>query len=285
MKVERTDAHRPSVINPEDYDYVGIWYDPNELVEVGGAAMLQEQREEIRQHMAATQGRWATHEHGGTCHCCGAHAVYLAVFFHQPTKEYIRIGERCTEKMNYGCAEDFASARRSIKDAKAAIAGKRKAEALLSDLGLNVAWNIYNSKENYREYEEPTIQSLVKGLVQYGYLTDKQEQFLRTLLDRVQNRDAIRAQKAAEKALAKDCPEGRILITGEVLATKLQSSEIYGDTLKMLVKSVDGYTVWGTVPKGLDATRGEVVSFKATLKPSDDDPKHGYFSRPSAQKN
>lgn len=75
-----------------------------------------------------------------------------------------------------------------------------------------------------------------------------------------------------------------MVITGTVLSTKM-SDGIYGSVLKMLVKVTDGgYTVYGTVPSGLEVEKGSVVTFKATVEPTEKDPKHGYFSRPSAQK-
>ena len=276
----RTDIHRPSVIQPQDYEFVGVWYDPNEEFEIGSAYMLRFERENIMAHMEKTKGRWARHEHGGTCHVCGANAVYLAVFYHQGSNEYIRVGEDCTEKMDMGEPERFATVRRAAKNARDAIAGKKKALLILQDLGLEAAWKYYETTEYLPEYEEATCQSLVANLVRYGSFSDKQEEFLKTLLHRIENREAIKAQRAAEKAQAQDCPTGRMAVKGTVLSLKEVEGH-YGITLKMFVKTVEGYTLWGSVPKGLqDIKRGEEVAFTATVQPSDSDKKHGYFSRP-----
>ena len=283
MTSVRTDIHRPSAIQPENYDFVGIWYDPGAEDVVHGDALLELQREEILDHMKDKGGKWAMHDHGGTCMCCGAHASYLAVFHHSESNEYIQVGETCTGKMHQACAAAFASARRSVANAREAIAGKRKAEKILWDLGMVQAWDIYKMSSRPDFYEENTINDMVRNLVRYGSLTEKQEAFMRKLLNTVNNREAIEAQRAAEKAAALDCPKGRMVITGTVLSTKM-SDGIYGSVLKMLVKTEGGYTVYGTVPSGLEAEKGAVVTFKATLEPSDKDPKHGYFSRPIAQK-
>lgn len=282
MTRERTDIHRPSVIRPEGYDYIGIWYDPAEAGVVGGARVLREHRDEIKRHMETTGGTWATHAHGGSCYCCGAYALYLAVFFHEATREYIRIGERCTEKMLYGCSSDFATARRAVHDAREAIAGKQKAKLLLADMGLEKAWEIYELPNSVDFFEETTIKDIVGRLIRRGFVSDKQRDFIRSLLNAIEQRPYVRAIREAEKAAAKDCPTGRMVVTGVVLSTKIVESQ-WGDAIKMLVKTPDGYTLWGTVPSGLEASRGSEVIFKATVVPSDRDPKHGYFSRPSAQ--
>lgn len=276
----RTDIHRPSVIQPEEYIFVGIWYDPNEMEVVGGARLLREERENIKAHMEKMGGRWANHQHGGTCHVCGASAVYLAVFWHQPTNEYIRVGEDCTEKMDMGEPERFATARRAAKNARDAIAGKKKALLILKDLGLEAAWKYYETTEYLPEYEESTCQDMVANLVRHGSFSDKQEEFLRSLLYRIENREAIKAQRAAEKASAQDCPTGRVKVKGTVLSLK-EVEGFYGKTLKMFVKSDEGYTLWGTVPGSLHSIeKGEEVIFTATVEPARDDKKHGFFSRP-----
>ena len=280
----RSDIHRPSVIQPQDYDFVGVWYDPNEEFEIGSAYMLRFERENIMAHMEKTQGRWARHQHGGTCHVCGAHAVYLAVFYHGATNEYIKVGEDCTEKMDMGEPERFATIRRAAKNARDAVAGKKKARLILQDLGLEAAWQYYETTQYLSEYEEAKCQDLVANLVRHGNFSDKQAEFLKSLLYRIENREALKAERAAEKERAQDCPTGRVSVKGTVLSLKAVEGQ-YGITLKMFVKTTEGYTLWGSVPKGLqDVKKGEEVAFTATISPSESDRKHGYFSRPARAK-
>lgn len=283
MTIQRTDIHRPSVINPEEYQYLGIHFDPQYEDVIGGASLLADEARAIRGFMEKHGARWASHAHGGTCYCCGAHAVYLAVFYHQPSNECIMVGETCADKMEMGESLAFRAARKAVKGYKEAIAGRRKAQATLEALGCPLAWELYTNTPVRCEREEDIVVEMVSKLVRYGSISEKQEEFLRNLLYRIQNREAIKAEREAEKAAAKDCPEGRMVITGTVLTTKF-CDNAFGGSLKMLVKTQDGYTVWGTVPSALEAKRGDTVTFKATVKPSDRDPKHGYFSRPSAQK-
>lgn len=98
---------------------------------------------------------------------------------------------------------------------------------------------------------------------------------------------AAAAQRAAEQAeldAAEPCPTGRVAITGEILATKLQES-YYGDTWKMLVKDDRGFKVWGSIPSSLHASRGARVTFMAAVEPSRDDDKFGFYKRPTKAVN
>jgi len=283
MTSVRTDIHRPSAIQPEEYQFVGIWFDPGAEDVVGGHKLLAEESERITQFMDEHGAQWSTHSHGGSCQCCGAHALYLAAFYHEHHNEMIRVGERCAEKIGMGCKSSFDSARKQVAQERDRMTGKLRAHLQLQEKGLESAWVLYETK-NYHGSDEAIAYNLVMDLIRYKALSDKQWEFLKRLMYRIENREAIEAQKAAEKAAALDCPKGRMLITGTVLSTKM-SDGIYGSVLKMLVKVTDGgYTVYGTVPSGLEVEKGSVVTFKATVEPTEKDPKHGYFSRPSAQK-
>ena len=93
--------------------------------------------------------------------------------------------------------------------------------------------------------------------------------------------DADRAERDAAHETGEDAPEGRVVITGTVLAFKRQES-IYGDVLKMLVQDDRGFRVWGSVPASLeDAERESRITFTATVTVSDKDAKFGFFKRPT----
>jgi hypothetical protein len=92
-----------------------------------------------------------------------------------------------------------------------------------------------------------------------------------------------KAEQAAIHAAAEPCPAGRVEISGIVLTTKWQESA-YGSTLKMLVQDDRGFKVWGSVPSNLYDVKGRSVSFSATIQPSEDDDKFGFFKRPTKAK-
>ena len=89
-----------------------------------------------------------------------------------------------------------------------------------------------------------------------------------------------RAERDAAHSEGEDVPEGRLVITGTLLRMKWQEG-YYGSTLKMLVQDDRGFRVWGTVPSSLDANRNDRIQFTAAVTQSDDDPKFGFFKRPT----
>lgn len=96
-----------------------------------------------------------------------------------------------------------------------------------------------------------------------------------------EQRDAQRAERDAAHEAGENAPEGRVIITGTVLAFKRQES-MYGDVLKMLVQDDRGFRVWGSVPVSLeDAERESRITFTATVTASDKDAKFGFFKRPA----
>lgn len=279
MTTKRTDIHRPSAIEPTDYEFVACIYSGSKDLDLGEALENKENREAFRRHMEYTGGKFSQHEHGGTCHICGARADYLAIFYHPATNVYIKTGEDCADKLDMGQPEAFRSLRQSIADARKCKAGKRKAEILLTEADLARAWELYNlDKPPIDEPRKPCncgyridcrscrgtgvrnntfdfIKSIVGNIVKYGHISDKQVEFLAKLVDRIDNyaeREAEQAAKqAAERAALQPCPTGKVMITGEVISTKAVDSQ-YGIVYKMLVKDDRGFKVWGSIPRALE---------------------------------
>ena len=281
--MDRTDIHRPSAIVPADYEFVCFEYLRIETLQ--DCAVIQSERAIKTAHFARTGGTYATHEHGGSCHVCGASAVYTVLFYHAGTNEYIRTGQDCAQKMEMPYDEwRYNAYRKGITDARLAQAGKRKAEAILTDKGFQKAWAYYIEPEQVvtatYQYEEKTIVDIVGKLVRYGSTSDRALNYIGVLLTKISKRAEVEARRAEEAAKAADCPTGRVTVKGEVLSTRVQDGP-YGRTVKMLVKDATGFKVWGTMPSSLSVERGAIVKFSAAVEPSKDDVKFGYFSRPT----
>lgn len=97
---------------------------------------------------------------------------------------------------------------------------------------------------------------------------------------------AINQLKAEDAGIP--CPSGTTVITGKIVSFRRVES-VYGTTLKVLVVDDRGFKVWGTVPNEVgeaigwdydNSIRGVRVTFTATVQPSNDDPKFGFYSRP-----
>jgi hypothetical protein len=192
----RTDIHRPSAIIPADYRFVAFKYigpEPFSVMASQGA------REQIEAHMKQTGGRYSGHDHGGTCHICGASAFWLAVYHHPASNTYINVGETCADKIELS-DQGFSLFKATVKGEAGRIAGKVKAQETLRDLGLSQAWVIYAADRQGQGRDEETVRDLVAKLVQYGNLSEKQVSFLETLLRRIAERPALEAARRAEDA-------------------------------------------------------------------------------------
>jgi hypothetical protein len=148
-----------------------------------------------------------------------------------------------------------------------------KAKGILEGIDLGRAYTIYEARpmEGYEKWEERTITDIVGKLARYHNISEKQENFLKGLIEKIDTREQRQAEWKAKReeelANAEDCPTGRITIIGTIV--------------KLGTKS-NGFLVWGTCPSELyDKERGDTVVFKATVTPSENDPKFGFFKRPA----
>lgn len=282
----RTDAHRPSVIKPDEYVFVACDYQGSGLEVMG----FIEERKAFRAHMERTGGKFAERFNGGDCHICGARAAYLARFHHEPSNTYITTGMDCAEKMDMGDLILFKSFRKRVAAGLKTTRGKLKAYRLLEERGLQAAWEAFEKNEKLaleKGYgalprSEQILLDIVRSVVKYGNISDAQADYVRNLLTHISMRPQIEAKRAAEIKAAAPVPQTteRIKIVGVILSTKEQQS-IYGNVTKMLVRHETGYKLWGTMPSGLSADKGDIVEFTARVERSPNDAKFGFFSRPA----
>lgn len=280
MTLERTDAHCPSKIEPDDYQFVCFEHVKDQGFE--GIGFVAAQRKILQDHMARTGGTYSSHEHRGNCMICGnGNAIYTILFYHAKTNSYIRCGQDCAEKLSYSSAE-FNAFRARFQDAINARAGKAKARAVLERIDMVEALDVtLNDDGTPTPFEERTIVDLVDKLVKYGELSEKQMLFLGNLLDQIKRRPQIEEQRRKEAETAEDCPIGRIEMTGVVLSIKTYEDD-YGVHTKVLVKTDRGFKVYGS--RFSNCNKGDRVTFKGTLERSEKDCKFGFFKRPHAIK-
>lgn len=295
---KRTDIHRPSAIIPEDYEFVAAMTRADSLE---GAIQLEGERQRLRAHREATGGRYSDHDHGGSCHVCGASFIDYAIFHHAPTNTYIHTGFDCAEKLGGGDPEAFKAIRDERRALEKAKAGKMKARAQLKERGLlerveaifdTGLGNVVHAEghpdhfegldrdlQERGEAEEWTIADMVRKLIRYGSLSEKQWGYMRSLFEKLDRLPEFQAKRDEERAKAEPAPEGRMVVTGKVATLKTQESQ-WGAQVKMLLLEDRGFKVWTTVPRGLDVERGDRVQLTVTLDPKADDPSFAIGRRP-----
>lgn len=296
---KRTDTHRPSAIQPLDYEYVAAMTRADSL---DGAMILQGEREALQRHRAATGGSYSTHDHGGSCHVCGAWFIDYAIFYHAPSNAYIQTGFDCAEKLGGGDERTFRAIRNERQALEWARAGKLKATAILRERellerveslfasslgdavdiaplkGLGLDFDLMRRGEDM----VLTAADIVRKLIKYGELSDKQWTFLVSLLDKIENISKTQEERQKERAARIEAPEGRQTLVGEVVSLKSIESE-WGTQHKMLVKEDRNFMVWSSVPRAIsgEVERGARVEFTATLSRSKDDSSFAIAKRPS----
>lgn len=197
---------------------------------------------------------------GGVCFACGGTGGHGMKIVKCYTEEKLA-------KLNAAkAAKDAIKAAKAAEEAKALQA---KNEALLDTVVFNWITNI-NTNNDF-------LISMSKAAKDFS-LTEKQVAAIKKAYEKQITMDV-------EKTLEIEVPEGKTLITGEIISIKAQQGWGYNQVdYKMLVKVVteEGiYKVFGSLPKAIfkEAESGMKVEFTATLKGKETG--FGFFSRPT----
>ena len=270
----RTDVHRPSspLFDPEAYRYSGVFdtddHDPFNKYQVAAR----------RQAVAALVADGYKFGAGSSSQCghCGAHIRYAALLVRDDVREFIFVGQDCLDNRFDGLTKaEFQSLR---KTASLNRERTRKADAVARVLADNPGLEAALATDHY------IVSDIDWRFRQTGSISDKQI----ALVYKIAQQEAERVQRAAEREAQAQAlrdagvrvPTGRGTIVGTVVSVKGMETA-YGFVTKMLVQSDEGWKVWGTMPRSLDAEVGNRVTFKASITQSDDDPVFGFFSRPT----
>jgi len=166
-------------------------------------------------------------------------------------------------------------------------------EAALREVQDRVPMETESGRPIYIKIEKgQTFEDRDGNLVCYAYLSKAPKDVVNHVEDALlgEIRDAERKAEDLRKLAdeerqrqydaAPDIEPGRQSFVGEVLALKWKDTD-FGPVYKMLVQDDRGFKVWGTCPNAIDPSRGDRVAFVATVQPSHDDPKFGFFKRPA----
>jgi len=191
----RTDIHCPSKLNPSQYEYVGAFYHPGKkTVPDYLDSIVAGWLESIDQHMRDTGGKWANHKHGGTCMSCGAHAKYLAVFYHQPSNEYIATGFDCAVKIQLQHDQtQLKRMKKSFQNATRMALNSELAIQVMENNGTSFVLDWINDDEiekrfpwfcsnstNFKSYSNTywTVMDIAYKVQQYGQFSSDRQQDL-----------------------------------------------------------------------------------------------------------
>jgi hypothetical protein len=222
----------------------------------------------------------------GRCDHCGANIRYRAVLRYRPNGQHIQVGETCLENRFGRATEDFQALRKQAELDRAEQRIK-KAVAAFVEANPDLAW--MGEKEVPAEYAGSFFLSdVARKLRMYGELSERQVAAVRKAMPQEQAFQARKREQAEERARQEaerpsaPVPTGRVTVTGEVFKVKYPEEYDQFPTTKMLVQDDRGFRVWGSVPSSISAVRrGDRVSFSAEVEASKDDPRFGFYRRPT----
>lgn len=285
MTTTRTDIHRPSFLDPAEYEEVG-YFDLHP--EDGGGSIDEEYADKD-----AFLGNFAAR---GRCDHCGAGPLrYIVLFSHKPTDTIVTVGTTCAGKLGLSSLTEYQIRQRVQAEARDE-ARRVKYEAFAAECPDIVAFldALMVEEHEYREAMEkandefeiayeaaylagertptfrgpkapagghPFLFDMVHALARWGSLTEKQIEVTRKFIANAEKFAAAKAEREANE-VKPEAPiaEGRRVITGKIVHTKFVDND-FGGALKMLVVETDGNKVWGTVPGSLsDETAGQYDS-------------------------
>lgn len=271
--------HTPANFDPANYEIVD--YIDNKRPAYYGQP-IQQLELEIREWTETNIRLFGENFHSRIhkCEHCNhsGHVRYIAVVNYIPTNTLHSFGYICAERLEI---KDKAAFRlRFIKD-KASI-DHAKAES-------------YKLRAKFNETNEEflkVLENASKMNLSNGFLIDIIAKFhntnnvpseLQVKMFLISFEKYLNFQKCHEEEQTQltSCPEGRITISGTILAIKNHESQ-FGLSWKMLVLDDRKFKIWGSLPSKLSVEdKGKKVKFDAMITKSNKDQSFGFFKRPT----
>lgn len=246
-------------MNPADWYCIGEYY-------VG-------ESEEIAEIYGETPAVLVGHDLG-KCEHCGTIHSHGAGFRNRETGEILAVGRNCAEEFFFFTS---TAARKVAQAAKVKAARQAREEARAA------AHNFLDSNPGLAEAFETDhhiVADIKRQLIKKGHISEKQVELVFKIARDVAAREAEKANEPEPVAIPDELTDGRHRFEGVVLGSKW-AENAWGGSLKLLIRDNRGFKVWGSAPDECIEFKGAHVAFTARVKPSDDDPCFGFYSRPT----
>jgi hypothetical protein len=255
--MKRQDVHRPSVLDPADYAWVGaedahdgdqysFEFDWERYTELTGQPELAG-----RDYRDGDGIAWdELTERRACCHCGQRRIRYWSFYLHVPTGKVVAVGSACAGKLSLDSREDIVRRHLIERNRTAKLLGAWREADPLNEQAYAELLAQEDAAGGSGGAGNDFVDSLLRYARKHGQLTEAQRDAVLRGIERRAQIAEERAAKDAEMGDPTPAPvvEGRQVITGRLLSTR--SQEGYGgrDELKMLVLDDRGFKVWCTLP-------------------------------------
>ena len=222
----------------------------------------------------------------GTCFRCGGTGIeptYVVKVYTQAKLDKLNAAKLKREKAR--------AAKQEAKEAAAYAALERDVPGFAAVLADIRAWENEVFKDDlWIDMEEEyawnrVIKNLRKAsdLFHWDKTTPKQADYMKTVHGWILEAVYRAVDRAAAQEQVPAIEEGRYLIIGKVLSTKIQETR-FGTAYKMLLQNELGQKFWGTVPAAYDGRlsdlQGHKVAITGSVEVSADDSSFAFYKRP-----
>lgn len=270
----RTDIHRPSAIDPAEYEYIGSV----DSQEPFYSDLMKDQIEDL--YKRAHNSKSAPYsENVSKCDHCGAYLRYVCFWFHTPTGDVITTGEICAQETMDVPDRTTLELKRLREDAASRRQRQKEEERRIGNLEYisKKFPEAYNLLVSYQG-ENTFILNVASRMDELGFLTEKQAN---AVIRAAQKDKEFKAHKEEEEKNASPVVEGKgIKITGRILNMYSKDTD-FGTRYVMTVLDDRGFKVWGSEPSTEEEINpNDRIEFIANTTKSDRDETFGFFKRP-----
>lgn len=271
---QRVDVHRPSAINPGDYEYVGVH----------------------RNHKATAAGE-NPYSGGpaGRCHHCGKWIVWEVHYTHKPSGNHVTFGYICAgilDMTDNRIDHEMVLLKRAAENERKQWEFENAARTRLEQFKAEHPDVFHYLNTLDPDTDDYFLKNIRFNLQKWGSLWPKQVDAVRRVKAAKEARAQREAQEAAQLANAPALQAGVQQIEGEIISTRWDQGYTGESVLKMLVRLDNGNKVFGTAPAKIrqhanhdeNAMKGLKVSFIAEVKPKIGEDHFGYYKSPKQVK-
>lgn len=270
----RTDALRPSVFDPADFE-VFSYVDLEEFRDGGFAGHIREWERDLVDTFGAartaktlgyfsyldtfpTEAELAEVNPLNICDHCGAHGLrYIAAVRQISTGNVFVFGSSCVARAELRDRAEF-----KLVSLKKLAADRRQRAELAHKQAIFLNENpdirefilaIPHGEQGEPKHSFDFINSMDLALNKYGSLTDNQAAALRKVIAKQPERERIERERAERDANKGPAPEGRQTVRGEIVSVKARDGYMPGSVeYKMVVRLENDSAVWVTIPRRLE---------------------------------